>query len=445
MTFDTIAVSAVRVVAGSPPPSPVRSPVPSPPGVDACRPPVRGVVPRLVCGGGPARWPVAVTGWLGHAWPVLAGAGVLAAVLAGLVWVALWRRRSVEARAGRWLEVVPPPLPAAAGGEAFWRLVATVQERVAGRRGWGRGRAVVGVELLARRGRLRVGLWLPAAVAVAAVGDAVGLAWSGAQARPRPVPVPPAGPVAVRWARPAGSDALPVTDPTPRRARPDPRPDREVDPLRGVFAGMAQAAAAGQWAVVQVLARPASRRRVRAAAGQARPGARLVSGPRRVVLDVLDLITPGPAAPTGGGTAAGWSGDPLAADRARAVAGKAAAGPHWEIAVTVAVAGADRGPAGQRAGQIGAGLALLSDAARLSCRRRRFGAGRLASRLPRRSGWWLACLPELAALAHLPYAPGRAGVQAAAGRQVPPPPQLYLTDHDDDNDGDGRWFDLDAA
>jgi hypothetical protein len=91
-------------------------------------------------------------------------------------------------------------------------------------------------------------------------------------------------------------------------------------------------------------------------------------------------------------------------------------------------------------------LALPSDAARLSSRRRRSGAGRLASRIPRQGGWWLACLPELSALAHLPYAPARSGVRAAAGRQVPPPPQLYLTDPDDDNDGEDRLrFDVDAA
>jgi hypothetical protein len=144
---------------------------------------------------------------------------------------------------------------------------------------------------------------------------------------------------------------------------------------------------------------------------------------------------------------AGWA-DPLAADRARAVAQKVTAGPHREIAVTVAVAADRREAAEQWAAQVGAGLALVSDAAGLSYKRpRTAGRRRLAARAPRQGRWWLTCLPELAALAHLPYAPARAGVQAAAGRQVPPPPQLYLTEPDDDNDNDddGRWLDVDAA
>jgi hypothetical protein len=450
VVFDKIVRPVVRVAAGALPRSPVPppSPSPSPSGVDACRPPVRGVVPRLVCGGGgPARWPGAVTDWLSHAWPALAVAAGLVAVLAGLVWSASRRRRVAEARAGRWLEVVPPPVAVVAGGGEFWRLVATVQRRVAGRAGWDRRRAVVGLEVLARRGRLRVGLWLPAGVPVAEVRHAVTVAWPGAQLRPGPVPAPPAGGrLAVRWARPAGGEALPVVDPARQHARRD--PGAEDDPLHGVFAGVMGAAAAGQWAMVQILTRPAGGRRLRAARAQTRPGTRRVSGLRRVVLDLLDLLTPGPSTPVGGQPAGGWA-DPLAADRARAVAVKAAAGPHWEVAVTVAVAAADRPAAVQWADQIGSGLALLSDPTGLagmtglSCRRRRMGAGRLAARLPRASGWWLACLPELAALAHLPYAPAKAGVQATAGRQVPPPPQMYLTD-DNDNEG-GRWFDVDAA
>lgn len=438
------AVMASRLVAGSASSGPL-------PSADACRPGGSGVVPRLVCGDAPARWPELVVGWLGHAWLALVAVALGGLVAVGTGLVMARRRRLVAARAACWVEVLPPSRPRAAGGPEFWRLVGVVQRRVAGRWGLGRRRAVVGVELLADRGRVRIGLWLPAGVPVGAVRGALGSAWPGAQLRSGPVPLPPTGGrLAALRGRPDKADALPVFDAAPRRLRPDASLVAEEDPLHAVMTGLVQAAASGQWAVVQVLARPARRRRVRVAAAQARPGGRRPSGWRRLVLDALDLLTPGLATGTGGAAPAGRTADPLAAERARAVAQKATAGPHWEVALTVAVAAPSREAAEARAAQIGGGLALFSDAATVGCRRLRLARRPVASRMPRAAGWWLACLPEMAALAHLPYAPAQAGIRAATGRQVPPPPQLYLTETDNltdianDDDG-GSTFDVGAA
>lgn len=423
-----------------------------PPPVGACR--EGGVVAGLLCDGGPERWSAPVWGWLGRTWPVLMAVAGVVVALAG-VWLVLARRRRLaEAAAGRWWEVVPPSQPRVAGALEFWRLVAVVQRRAGGRWGARRRGAVVGVELLAAGGRLRIGLWLPAGVPVRAVSDAVGVAWPGARLRPVTVPRPPTvGRLVAVRGRPDPAEALPVVDPAPRRLRPDATRAAEEDPLRAVMAGLVNAARSGQWAVVQVLARPAGRGRLRAAAGQTRPGSRPVSWWRRLVLDALDLVAPGPTNPSAGAAPAGPAAGPLAAERARAAAQKVTAIPHWEVAVTVAVAAAGRAAAEAQAAQIGGGLALLSDAATVHCSRLRHPRRAVTSRRPRAAGWWLACLPELAALAHLPYSPATAGMRTATGRQVPPPPQLYLTDDTgdtahtggNDRDGDDRTSGADAA
>ena len=429
MLIDRV-VMAYRLVTGLPSLS-------DPPPVGACR--ERGVVAGLLCDGGPERWPALVWGWLGRTWPVLMAVAGVVVVLAGVWLVVARRRRLAEAKAGRWWEIIPPSQPRAAGALEFWRLVAVVQRRAGGRWGVRRRRAVVGVELLACGGRVRIGLWLPVRVPVRAVSEAVGVAWPGARLRPGPVPQPPTvGRLVAVRGRPDPAEALPVVDPAPRRLRPDAVRAAEEDPLRAVVAGLVNAARSGQWAVVQVLARPTGRGRLRAAAGQTRPGGRPVSWWRRLVLDALDLVAPGPTNRSAGPVPAGRPAGPLAAERARAVAQKVTAVPHWEVAVTVAVAAAGRAAAEAQAAQIGGGLALLSDAATVHCSRMRHPRRAVASRRPRAAGWWLACLPELAALAHLPYSPAAAGMRTATGRQVPPPPQLYLTDDTGDTgDTDG--------
>jgi hypothetical protein len=201
------------------------------------------------------------------------------------------------------------------------------------------------------------------------------------------------------------------------------RTEHWVDPLRPVF-GAAGELALGETATLQILARPASGRRLaratRAAhtlAGSAPPRARLVGG-------LLDLLTPGhrrgPRRPAG-------PGDPQAALTARAAVAKLS-GPCWEVRVRYGVTGPSglRGRLRARAHALAAAYAVYAGRNRLTRRRLRWRpAAILAGRPLRHSD--LLTTGELAALAHLPIDPAIPGLARAGARPVPPPP--VLPDH----------------
>jgi hypothetical protein len=333
--------------------------------------------------------------------PLLALAALALSVAAAAA--ARWRARRL-ARGARWVAILPPPTVEPGAAEALWANLAGLlrQRRPLGLR------PHVAFELAWTTGGLELGLWVPGMVAPRLVERAVEAAWPGARATARRAtpPLPEGATVLGGQLRLGGGQWPPL------------RTEHWVDPLRAVL-GAATELAAGEAAVVQVLARPAAGRRLARARTAARTLAGTSSSSRPAVAGrLLDLLTPGtvrsrrqPAA------------DPVRAADARAALAKLA-GPCWEAAVRYGVAStADRPVPGRlraRAHALQAAFAVYAGRNRLVRRRRAVAARTLADR-PLRRGDLLATA-ELAALAHLPADPAVPGLARAGARPVPLPP-----------------------
>ncbi|MGE6736916.1 type VI secretion protein, partial [Streptomyces sp. NPDC059900] len=203
------------------------------------------------------------------------GAGLLAGARRG------WRRhchRMLLADA-RLIQVLPPPRVDPAGAAALWaNLVGLL------RPAWRRlltGQPHLAWEYVLDRDSLRIQLWVPGTLPPGLVERAIESAWPGARTDSRPcTPHPTAG----VWAatgelRLARGEALPL------------RTDFPLDPLRALL-GAPAGLDAGERAVVQVLARPVTGRRVQRARRQARHG-RPAPPPAPRAGRLLDLLTPG--------------------------------------------------------------------------------------------------------------------------------------------------------
>ncbi len=349
---------------------------------------------------------------LRHAGPV-AGPALAAAVIAvaaGREWV-LRRRHARLADGARMVRILPPPEADPGGGQALWgnltgllrppwRQLLTGQAHLAWEYAW----SPAGVT---------ISMWVPGTVPPGLVERAAEAAWPGARTRAEPAAAPFAAGALVE----AGRLRLSRPDHYPLRS------DHDADPLRALLAAGAVSAAADS-ALVQVLARPVTGRRlmlaIRAAihlAGghQARPASRL-----------LDLLTPGPAAPPRPQPA---SGHPERAAEIRAILGKAAH-PRWAVDIRYAVATTGTGigvpdPAVRRQlrGRAHAlASALYTGHNQLIRRRLRRPASALAAR--RLGRGQLLSVPELAALAYLPLDPAIPGLARAGARAVAAPPGI---------------------
>jgi hypothetical protein len=183
------------------------------------------------------------------------------------------------------------------------------------------------------------------------------------------------------------------------------------DPLRLVL-GQLAGLTAGERALVQVVARPATMReqqRLLAAARRLRAG----RSPTRIGR-LLDLVLPSPATRP--------AVDPTVSPDVRAVLEKAAH-PLYRCLLRVAVATPRRERARGRIHALAGAFAGYEG--RVGLRRRRLrGAGRkLRLRVLGRRGFLLS-VPELAALAHLPGERALPGLVRAGARSVAPPPGL---------------------
>lgn len=334
-----------------------------------------------------------------------------AIAMAVAVLVARRVARAAAVRHGRWLQIDPPAQPAADGGLALWRQLSpllTTRPSLAG------GRPPVCLEWTAEPGRLRVGLWCSRSVGLNAVTEAVQTDWPGAQVTTTDPPALLPG----RMPRPGQR----VSAARVRLSLPAWYPFETGDakvvagdeagsgyPLRGLLAALAAPPAGGS-AVLQVLARPASRRAVRKAhraARALRAGVPLRSGPSAAVRQTR-------AAPVSG------RADPMALADVRTITGKLTDAPLFQVAVRIA-ASSPPGRAGRRARtawlrQVAGALGLYSGRQRLLLVRARRGGRALERRQPGRG--FLAGVHELAALAHLPAQPSRYGLTVAPARAV---------------------------
>ncbi|MGH3627164.1 MAG: type VI secretion protein, partial [Sciscionella sp.] len=253
--------------------------------------------------------------------PVLAAA--LASVLAYVAAGALVRARRGRALAegARVIEVSAPPEAALSGGEALWaNLLALHRPRISRLL---HGQPHLAFEYRAAADGLTIRLWVPGAIPPGLVEHAVQAAWPGARALlvgdPAP-PLPPTGAAAEGGQLvPARTDAIPL------------KTKHEEDPLRALF-GAVSDLQPGEVACVQILARPASPRRVRKLRTTLNSLLGKPTGTPGLKTAFFDAITPhnGPRTrPTSG--QAPWR-DPRTDADARAAAGKLA-GPLWETVV----------------------------------------------------------------------------------------------------------------
>ena len=222
---------------------------------------------------------------LGHAmvmWGPIAGP-LLAVVVAGLFAARAWWRsrcRRTLAAGARLVEILPPPAADPNGAAALWSNLVGVL-----RPAWRRrltGQPHLAWEYAFDRETIRIRIWVPGVIPPGMVERAIEAAWPGAHTKTTAAPPLTAAPDPVAAGgelRLARSEALPI------------RTDFPADPIRALL-GAPAGLGAGEKAVVQVLARPVTGRRVKAARREARhlragragsPAARL-----------LDLLTPGP-------------------------------------------------------------------------------------------------------------------------------------------------------
>ncbi|KPI04479.1 hypothetical protein OK074_4613 [Actinobacteria bacterium OK074] len=305
------------------------------------------------------------------------------------------------------IELLAAPHVAPKGGEVLWAQLAGLL------RPWWRrsttGQPHLAFEYAWSHTGLRIRLWVPGTVPLGLVRRAVEAAWPGAHTRvTEPGPLLPAGHVATAGRlRPARPGILPL------------RTDHTTDPLRALLqaaTGMGE----DESACVQILARPATGAPLRRARRQAR---RLKAGhaPARLpALAALLLHRPQPAA-TG-------KQDPEHAALVRQSADKLA-GPQWECVLTYAAATSPKAERAEdvargRAHAIASAFGLYADRNHLTRTRLRSPEPRLSARQFPTTRPALLCVPELAALAHLPVDPDAPGVQRAGARSILPPPQI---------------------
>ncbi|MBO4207182.1 type IV secretion system DNA-binding domain-containing protein [Micromonospora echinofusca] len=382
-------------------------------------------------------WPVQVWQWVvDRPWFGL----IVAAVVVGVVFahdqVLAWRHRRFTAGA-RWVSIAAPPEVTDSAAAAFW----TTMAGVLGVSAWRRrvyGCPHVGWEYTWAGRALTIRVWVPGTVPAGAVEAAVRAAWPAATVTTADAAAPiPAGVGeqvgGAYW--PQHTDVLPL------------RSDHDSDPLRALLAAGAEVRDR-EHACVQVLARPASARRVRAARRAAatagthphgRPdvATRVVSGVARLAVEpvrwLVEVFASGPVRPrTPGYATRPAERDPVAAVDARAIVDKAVRVPHFEIAVRFVVAAdADRTPPGRertarvRARLVGLAHSIAAAAAAYTGpnRLRRMSmpqpVAAVAGRRLRRG--FLATVAELAALAALPQDLAVAGLDRARARAVPAP------------------------
>ncbi len=278
---------------------------------------------------------------------------------------------------------------------------------------------------------VQIRLWVPGAVPPGVVERAIEAAWPAARTHTGPVPGPPLSP---GWVAVGGRL---------RMARPDWYPlrtEHPADPLRALV-GAASGLASGQVAVVQILARPATGRRL-AKAHRAAAALRGGAASGRPWGRLFDLITPAPAIRRT--TTSAYAAHPERAAEVKAILDKARE-PQWEVAIcyglatdpSTAAASASRRDetvtVGERhralrralrgrAHAIASAYALYTGHNHLRRHRLWRPARRLERRWMRRGD--LCSVTELAALAHLPWDAAVPGLSRAGAKAVPPPPGI---------------------
>jgi len=374
---------------------------------------------------------------------VLTGMALVAVAVLASTAVAAWRHHRLTATA-RWVTISTPPEVEATSAAAVWMTMAGILTPAR----WQRllyGNAHVGWEYTWTGRTLTIRIWVPGTIPPGAVEAAVTAAWPGVTTTTEPAgdPIPSevtdqAG--GALW--PQETPALPL------------RTDHDVDPLRALLAAGASIRST-EHACVQILTRPASPARVRAARRTATafgspPGTNTDSMARALtlltslviepVLWLLDVFLPGrptstTRSRTTGASRSDLGRDPVAEANRRSIGQKATNVPHFEIALRYAVAfSAPERPGNQmsphRRRQVRerlAGLAhTLASAAATYTRPNRLRRMRMAHPVAvlaarRMKRGFLVSVEELAVLAALPQDLAVPGLDRARAKAMPAP------------------------
>ncbi|MDA8358177.1 MAG: type IV secretion system DNA-binding domain-containing protein [Actinomycetota bacterium] len=331
-------------------------------------------------------------------------AAVVALIIAARLVLAVLRR---QAGGGHVVTVAPGPEVEPAGAEALWNGLHGVLRR-GGLAGLVSGRPHVAFEVGFSAGRLGFGLWVPANVSAGRVARVVEASWPGAvtEVLLAESPVPGGAGITGGELCLAGPEWFSL------------RVDQPADPYRLLLAALS-GLGAGEAGVVQVLARPATRRRYaqcRKAAIALRTGR-----PRSKLVRFIDFwMTKGVP------HTSGVSADPTRAGDVRAVTEKAAslcfeATVRYGIVTPTGGHGARQTLKAEGHGLVGA-FAIFDGRNHLTRRRlarpwkalcaRRLGKGDLYS------------VAEMAAVAHLPVDRSVVGLSRAGAHAVAPPPEV---------------------
>ena len=345
------------------------------------------------------------------------------AVAAALVWVRALlraRRHAAYSDGARVITVLAPPKVDPRGAEALWShllgLLRPARARLL------TGQPHLAFEYCWSRAGVRVRFWVPGTVPPHMIERAIVAAWPGSHTDTRPateadtLPLPPTAVATGGRLRLARNEVLPI------------RTDHSADPLRPLL-GAAAGLAAGQYAAVQVLARPVTGRRARSARRQVqmlRGGSGTSS---RIASGLLDAITPGARPAPSGPARAGTAGmEPAQAAHYRAASAKAAGG-LWDVRLYYAAATTTKGerPASARlrgrAHQLASAFSVFADANYFARKRLPDPVRALGRRAFHGAGDLLSAA-ELAAVAHLPLDAGAAGLERAGASSITPPPGI---------------------
>jgi hypothetical protein len=368
--------------------------------------------------------------WLAVWWPTVSVFVVFSVlvVISQRRWLAGRRHAALVADA-RQITVLAPPTVDPAGGAALWsNLVGLL--RPAWRRALASQPHVVCEYVFSEAG-VAIRLWVPGVIPPGLVERAVEAAWPGSHTRVGAAepPLPQPGEDQRRLVvggelRLARSEALPI------------RTDFDADPIRALI-GAPVGLGRGEYACVQILARPVTGRRV----AKARRSARRVhtGGSTHLVGRLLDLITPGVKANNTRHTTKSGQlhSDPQTSleysAQNRAIVTKQR-GSQFETVIRYAVATllpkhaterevrTTRDVARGRAHALAASFASYTEHNRYGRKRVRHPGAVLDERRLGRGD--LLSVPELAALAHLPVDESIPGVQRAGARAISPPPGI---------------------
>ena len=396
--------------------APLAPPTPSPAPTPAIPPPPA-----------PTRWLEHGAVWAAHRpWLALLLPVALVLYIAGRNMAASWRHRH-HATDARLVTVAPPPQVDPTSAAALWANLAGILTPSRRRRLIYGSPHVVFQYVWSGR-RLLISIWVPGTVPNGAVEAAVRGAWPGATVtttEPADDPIPD-GVDAQTGGHllPAAAEWLPL------------RTDHDADPLRALMAAGSQLHG-GEYACVQILARPATPRRAnraRRAAGRLRDGKTAIPtiNPAAPLLWLVEVFQPAMATRRRTSTpAASTRRDPGVERDVRAILDKTAH-PLWETGIRYAVATTTaRNHTAEeldtlRARIRGVADAVASSFAVYTARNRLTHRARMphpvAVVAARRLGrGFLASTPELAGMAALPQDLAVPGLDRAHAKPMPAP------------------------